>query len=308
MTVQLVSGVPARVREPHELPDLEPYDFARPLNLTREQARTLTAGLESFARQWHTELSARLRTDCRVFVADVTMATYDDYAASLPTTTAMVLCAIDGMQAKAVFQLPLSSALAWTARMLGGAGVRAIPERQFSPVEQAVIARTIEDALEILRYCLGDMFPQSVRLAAIHYVSQTAQAAATNDAMVVAHLAVEVGDELTRLTFAIPASAMLDRADPGQEGDNGPSPADLLKSQLEGVPVRVALQFQPTTVRPDVVLSLTEGDVIRIAHSKNRPLDFTVEGQVMARAAVGASGSQLACVIVDTQESPSGTP
>ena len=79
--------------------------------------------------------------------------------------------------------------------------------------------------------------------------------------------------------------------------------------QASKVPVRVALQFQPTTVRPEVVLGLTEGDVIRIAHSKNRPLDFAVEGQIMARAAVGASGSQLACVIVDTQETTgTGTP
>jgi flagellar motor switch protein FliM len=82
-----------------------------------------------------------------------------------------------------------------------------------------------------------------------------------------------------------------------------------MRAQLDSVPVRVALQFQATTVRPEVVLSLMEGDVIRIAHSKNRPLNFAVEGQVLARAAVGASGSQLACVIVDTQEpTGAGTP
>ena len=303
MTVQMVSAVDARAREPHELPDLEPYDFARPMNLPREQARFLFAGLESFARQWNTELASRLRTGCRVTVSDVTMTTYDDYASSLPATTAMVLCSIDGMPARAVFQLPLRPALAWTARMLGGAGVRDIPERQFSPVEQAVIARIVDDALEILRYSFADLFPQSARVESIHYVAQTAQAAATHDAMIVASLDLVVGEEASRVTFAIPAVALTPRTDGGSPGRGHRSPVELMKSQLEGVPVRVALQFQPTTVRPDAVLALAEGDVIRIAHSKNRPLNFTVEGQVMARAAVGASGSQLACVIVDTHES-----
>ena len=303
MTVQMVSAVDARAREPQELPDLEPYDFARPMNLPREQARFLLAGLESFARQWNTELAARLRTGCRVTVTDVTMTTYDDYASSLPTTTAMVLCSIEGMPARAVFQLPLRAALGWTARMLGGAGARDIPERQFSPVEQAVVARIVDDALEILRYSFADLFPQSTRVESIHYVAQTAQAAATHDAMIVASLELLVGEEASRLTFAIPAVALTRRADGGLPGGEHTSPVELMKAQLEGVPVRVALQFQPTTVRPDAVLALAEGDVIRIAHSKNRPLNFTVEGQVMARAAVGASGSQLACVIVDTHES-----
>jgi flagellar motor switch protein FliM len=304
MTVQMVSAVSPRASEPPVGADLEPYDFARPMNLPREQARMLLAALESFARQWNTELATRVRTACAVTVADVTMTTYDDYAASLLTTTAMVLFSIDGMLARGVFQIPLGAALNWTARMLGGAGARDIPERHFSPVEQAIVARTVEDALEILRYSFGADIAQSMRVESIHYVSQTAQAAATNDAMIVATMDVAVDMTSSRVTIALPAAALMERVDGGAASDLSQSPVDLLKAQLESVPVRVALQFQPTDVRPDVVLGLAEGDVIRIAHSKNRPLNFTVEGLVLARAAVGASGSQLACVIVDTQETP----
>lgn len=302
MTVQMVSAASARAREPDEPADIEPYDFTRPMSLPREQIRQLTAGLESFARQWHTELGVRVRTDCHVTVVDVTMTTYDDYVASLPTTTAMVLCSIDGMQARAIFQLPLAPALTWTARMLGGAGIRDIPERTFSPVEQALVARLVEEALEILRYTFAANFPQSTRVESISYVSQTAQAAPTHEAMIVSSLDVAVDAKVSRITFAIPVNALVERMDSALDGEDERSSVEKLKAQLDGVPVRVALQFQPTAVRPGVVLNLSEGDVIRIAHSKNRPLNFTVEGQVMARAAVGASGSQLACVIVDTQE------
>ena len=107
----------------------------------------------------------------------------------------------------------------------------------------------------------------------------------------------------SRITFALPADALVRDADDLSHASED-EPLDLMLSHLAGVPVRVSLQFQPTRVRPEVVLGLAEGDLIRMTHSKNRPLNLAVEGHVMAKAAVGASGSQLACVIVDTQETP----
>ena len=120
--------------------------------------------------------------------------------------------------------------------------------------------------------------------------------------MIVIRLEATVDERVSAISIAIPAGALLDS---GAEPPGSPSrdSALLMRAQLEDVPVRVSLQFQPTRVRPEAVLGLVEGDLIRMSHSKNRPLNFAVEGQVMAKAAVGSSGSQLACVIVDTQES-----
>uniref|UniRef100_UPI0037045857 hypothetical protein n=1 Tax=Vibrio cidicii TaxID=1763883 RepID=UPI0037045857 len=76
-------------------PDLPVYDFRRPTTLAREHSRVLELAFETFARQWATQLTAKVRVLSQVTCDSVAMQTYDEYAASLPATTAMVLCELE---------------------------------------------------------------------------------------------------------------------------------------------------------------------------------------------------------------------
>lgn len=295
MTVQVVSAVPARPSEPVL------YDFARPMSMARDHSLALKKGSESFARSWSTELSTKLRTTCRVSVLDVAMMSYDDYIERLPETTVMMLSTIGGRDERAVMQFPLRETLIWATLMMGGNGARAIAERPLSPIEQALITKIVGNVHELMRYTFGPLFPPSTSVESVQYTPQSAKAAAPSDSMVVTSFEVAVDDLLSTITMALPSDALSHEVDEIRDAPTA-APADLMLAQLEAVPVRVSLQFQPTRMRPEAVLGLVEGDLIRMSHSKNRPLNFAVEGQIMAKAAVGASGSQLACVIVDTQE------
>lgn len=305
MTVQAVSAVAARTADAADAVTAAPelYDFSRPMKLAREQAGSLLRSSETFAKSWNTELSARLRASCRVVVTEVTMMTYDDYVSRLPANTALVLSAIPQSEDRAIMQLPLPEALNWTSRMLGGAATRPAEDRAFSPVEYAIVSRLVSGAHDLMRYAFGAVFPET-SVEGIQYAPLTAKAAGPAEAMIVARYEVEVDGAVSTVSVAVPAAAMTDPADGVGDSMQHRDPVALLTAQLDTVPVRISLQFQPTRVRPEAILGLVEGDLIRIAHSKNRPLDFAVEGQVMARAAVGQSGAQLACVIVDTQEAP----
>ena len=293
----MVSGVPARTIEP------EAYDFSRPTRLPREQSAELLRAMDSFARSWVTELSAKLRVECRASVTGVSLVPYEDYIATLPESAAMILLSMDSVLARGVMQFPLQASLGWAELMLGGAGRTDIPERPFSPIEQALVTRVVGGALATMAYSLGSAFPPNMKVDRIEYTPQAAKAAAPLDATIVTSLELTVDDTTSLITFALPADALARDTDELSHASDG-EPLDLMLGHLAGVPVRVSLQFQPTRVRPEVVLALAEGDLIRMTHSKNRPLNFAVEGHVMAKAAVGASGSQLACVIVDTQETP----
>ncbi len=295
MTVHTESAVGARADE------LETYDFDRPSTLARDQVRLLRGALDSFARQWQTQLTTRLRTVCRIAVGDIHLATYDEYVESLPGTTVMVLCGIEPIQARAVMQFPIESSLEWITRMVGSDSSAALPYRELTLIEQAIMRSIVADAIDVLEYTMGEIFPNPLQIEAVRFGSRTAQAAATTDSMVVTEFRVTLGEHVSEVTFAVPSEALLSHLDLTPEEERL-SVADLVLAQLTEVPVRVALQFQPTAVRPDIVLSLAEGDLIRTGHSKNKPLSLTVEGQTLARAAVGASGAQLACVIVDTRE------
>ncbi len=301
MTVQehIAIGVPAK-----QSFAAEPYDFRRPTTLAREHSRVLELAFETFARQWGTQLTAKVRVVSQVTCEQVAMQTYDEYAAGLPSTTAMVLCAIEGMESKAVIQFPASAALTWVSYMLGSNQAHVAPERKFTQIEQALVRRLFDDALEDLRYSLGLLLVASISVDAIQYNSQFAQAAATSDLMVVSSFAIRVGDSSTTATLALPAEAVLPQLGESNPTTTVANAKQLVAAQVGRVPVEVSLQLAPVHVKPSKILGLVVGDMLRIPHPQHRPLDVMVDGQPLARAAVGSNGSRLACVVVTTEEKP----
>ncbi|MFJ6028440.1 flagellar motor switch protein FliM [Pseudarthrobacter sp. NPDC092424] len=281
---------------------VEVYDFRRPTTLAREHSRILELAFETFARQWGTQLTAKVRVKSQVTFGNVLMQTYDAYAASLPSTTAMVLCRLEGLDSKAVIQFPTAAGLAWVGRMLGGNGSRTAPERKFTQIEHSLVRRLMEDALEDLRYSLGTLMEPAISLESIQHNSQFAQAAATTDLMIVAAFSIRVGEDAADATIAMPAEVLLSglgAANPTVSAENS---KEMLLEQLGYVPVDVSLSLTPASVRPSTVLNLAVGDLVPLPHPTHRPLDITVEGRALAQAAPGANGARLAAVIVNTQE------
>ncbi len=283
-------------------PPIEVYDFRQPTTLAREHTRILELAFETFARQWGTQLTAKVRVKSQVTSDQVIMQTYDAYAASLPSTTAMVLLALEDLESKAVIQFPTSAGLAWVGRMLGGNGSQQAPERKFTQIEQLLVSRLMEDALEDLRYSLGSLLGRGVSLDSIQHNSQFAQAAGTTELMIIAFFTIRVGEAEADATLAIPAEVLLaglGAANPTITAENA---KELMLEQLNYVPVDVSLRLTPVNVRPGVILNLAVGDLFPVPHPTHRPLNLAVEGRTLAHAAAGSHGARLAAVIVNTEE------
>ena len=291
----MTTGVPARGARPVDV-----YDFRRPTTLAREHTRVLELAFETFARQWGTQLTAKVRVMSQVNCDQVLMCTYDEYAASLPATTAMVLCRLDDLAARTVIQFPTSAALSWVTHMLGGNAGQPLLERKFTQIEQALVRRLMDDALEDLRYSLGTLLVAGITVDAIQYNSQFAQAAAMSDLMIVAKFAIRVGDRTASATVALPAEALLPQLGEANPTSTTENAKLLVRAQVAWIPVDVALQLAPAPVLPGTILKLAVGDLIRLPHPEHRPLSLTVDGQTLASAAVGSNGSRLACSVIST--------
>jgi flagellar motor switch protein FliM len=214
----------------------------------------------------------------------------------------MVLCAITDVEPQGVIQLPTSAALGWVNAMLGGNRAIGIPERTLTPIEHALVQGLMNDALEDLQYSLGPLLTHSIRVDAIQYNSQFAQAAPTSELMIVARFTVRVGEDVTDATVALPARVLLEQL--GETNPTGPAEnvKQLLHAQLAQVPITVTARLAPANVTPASVLGMKIGDVIPLPHPTSRPLHVAAGGQIIASAAVGATGSRLAIVVTTSQE------
>lgn len=298
---QGAAAVSTKAPESHEKA-VELYDFRRPTTLAREHSRILEVGFETFARQWGTQLTAKVRVKSTVTVESVIMQTYDDYVASLPATTTMVLCALEGVGAKMVFQFPTAAALGWVARMVGGHQDKGPIERKLTPMEHALIKQTMDAALEDLAYSLGGIMTGTGTVESIQYNSQFAQAAATTDLMIVIGFTILVGDNSTDATLAVPADAIL----PQLGAVNPMAPAGdvtgLVRDQIGLVPIDVTVHLAPAAVTPDQVLALAVGDTLPLPHPEHQPFRVAVGGKDLAYAIPVRKGSRIAAQIVPAQE------
>ena len=281
---------------------VEAYDFSRPTALAREHSRVLEMAFETFARQWGTQLTAKVRVKTQITSDSVVMKTYDEYSAALPATTAMVLCALEGLDARAVIQFPIPSALSWVSHMMGGHGGQPVPNRPFTQIEQGLVKHLMEDALEDLRYSFGSLLSVPVTLESIQYNSQFAQAAAPASRMIVAAFTVQVGDASAEATMAFPAEVLLPQMGAANQAATAASAKDLIREQLLDTPVDVTMEIEAAKVRPADVLNLAVGDVLNLPHPKDRPFNITVDGNRLATASAGTNGSRLAAYIVTTEE------
>jgi len=186
--------------------------------------------------------------------------------------------------------------------MLGGHGSPTDAERTFTQIEHALVRRLMDDALEDLRYSLGSLLVTPIAVDAIQYNSQFAQAAATAELMIVAGFDLRVGENVSSATLALPASVLLPQLGETNPTSSTENARELVDAQLSHVPVDVSLRLTPASVKPSVVLGLAVGDVLPIPHPQHRPFDLAVGGHPVAEAALGASGSRLACVIVRTED------
>ncbi|MDM7830556.1 flagellar motor switch protein FliM [Cellulomonas edaphi] len=316
MTVQdapaptAATGVPAARRARGQV---ETYDFRRPLTLVREHARHLEMAFERFARQFGNQLTARLRVMSNLTFDQVALHTYDEYVNRLPSPTAMVLCTLESSRQTAVVQLPVGATMVWIDYLFGGNGRGDEREgRELTEIELTLVRDLLQHSLGDLEYAFAGLTRLVVSVQGVQYNPQFVQAAAASETVLVASFTLRVGEREDAVTLMLPADTMLAALN-AVDGASAQSDDERLAAALahadlehavEGVPVRVGVQFAPRTVQPRDVLSLQVGDVLTLSHPSSTPLDVVVDGVVLAQAAIGSHGSRLACRVVTVEENP----
>lgn len=287
-----------------------PYDFRRPIQLSREHSRILQMGMDSFARQATTLFTSSLRTVCQVTLNAVEQQSYAEYIQSLGNTTYMTKFSADPIPGVGVLEFPLPATMACVDHMLGGPGTMDQPERPLTDIETGVISGLIDRLLGEMRYALAGIVPLVPEVIGHEYSPQFAQVATGSDVMVVANLDLTIGEIVHRMTVCLPfgglhphlAQAAAPAPVSERERAQRARAAAALRQQFDGVPLDVAVRLRPTAVSPATLAGLVPGDVLRLTHPAAAPLDVCVADTVFAHATPGARGPRMAALIVGTPE------
>ncbi len=149
----------------------QPYDFRRPIKLSREHMRNLQMCFETYARSCGTLLTTRLRAVSQVGLLAIEQLTYEEYQTQLNNPTVLAVVTLEPLSGSILFEVPLSTAMASIDHLLGGPG-GAQPERPLTDLEMPLLRGLIEKMLGELAYGLEAMVPVHPKLGAIEYNPQ----------------------------------------------------------------------------------------------------------------------------------------
>ncbi|WP_432536744.1 flagellar motor switch protein FliM [Kineococcus arenarius] len=289
-----------------------PYDFRRPTKLSRQHARVLEITYETFCRQWATLLSSTLRTSVQVELDGVQQYSYDEYAATLATPSIMTVFDPEPLVGAGVLHLDTPLMLTCVERMLGGTGAGEQPQRVLTDIEAVLCRGLVERTLAELAASLTSIVDLKPHLASIEQNPQFAQAAAATDVMIVSSFHLQVERITGTATLALPLDPLSAALSAAELRVASPEELrirrlmrDRLDDHLEHIPVDVSVRLNATHLRPDEILALVPGDVLRLPHAAEAPLEVVASETVVASAVAGTRGSRLACLIVPTPEESS---
>jgi flagellar motor switch protein FliM len=288
-----------------------PYDFRKPIKLSRENVRTLQIAFETYARSCGTLLTTRLRAVSNVTLASIEQLTYDEYVAALNNPTVIAVVTLDPLPGTVLVEMSTSAVMTAIDHMLGGPGGPQ-PERPLTEVEMPLLRGLMERMLGELRYGFETLVGLSPKLKDIEYNAQFLRAHAPGDAVVVATFDMKIGAEETLATICLPFNTILpvlERTETIVISDAERATRDLslrnLTAGLSVAPIDVAVRFQPIRMRTDDIVDLRPGDVVPLGHPTSRPLEITVNETVFAHAVPGNQGARLACLVVPSPKESS---
>ena len=289
-------------------PEPVPYDFRRPIQLSREHSRMLQLAMDGFCRQATTVLTSSLRTVCGVMLTGIEQTNYAEYVDSLDATTYLTIFSAEPLISKCVLEVPITAVMTAVDHMLGGPGRDDQPERPLTDIETGVARGLIERLLRELRYSLASIMNFEPVITGTEYSPQFAQVAGASDVMVAMQFELRVNERAFKMSMCMPFSGLLPHliraAAPAPVSDRERGQraraAAQLHDQFQRVPVDVSVRLRPTTLSPSDLAALQPGDAIRLNHPSNAPLEVVVDGINFAHATAGTSGFRLAALIVGT--------
>ncbi|HKS99853.1 MAG TPA: flagellar motor switch protein FliM [Rugosimonospora sp.] len=283
----------------------QPYDFRRPIKLSREHIRMLQIAYETYARGCATLLTSRLRTLSSVTLLAIEQLTYDEYVETLSSPTMMCSITLDPLPGVALMELSLGTGMAAIDHLLGGPGGPQ-PQRPPTDLEMPLLRGILDRMLSEFKYAYESLVELAPALGTIEYNPQFVRTFAPSDAVVVASFEMRVGAEECVATICLPFNMILPVLQTGDaDAELTASEADArrtaqinLTAGLESVPLGVSVRFLPVRMRAEDVVDLQIGDIVPLNHPVTQPLTITVNDNTFAYAVPGNQGKRLACLVV----------
>jgi flagellar motor switch protein FliM len=280
----------------NEKVEIKDYDFKRPERISKEQMRTLQTMHETFARNFGAAASGFLRAIVEVRVVHALQMSYAEFAAGLMNPTSFNL--VKGPPLNGAFCLELSPLATYPIidRLLGGSGKDLfVPQRPVTMIEQRLIQKILNRALQVLSEAWSTVAPIQFELGEMESNPQLMQIVPPNEVVVGILFEVKLGNRAGMMNFCIPYNTIepiMDRLSAQtwampQRQEDAAKFGQRLARELGGARMQLEATLAETSMTLSELMNLEIGDLILTGKTPGDPVVLSVEGRPKFFANVG---------------------
>lgn len=277
-----------------------PYNFRRPDRLSKEQVRALYLLHDLFSHGLSSSLPIFLRTISEVTLISVEQQAYVEYLYGLPDPTAIFTLTMHPLPGVSVLELNPSLAFPVIDRLLGGKGLPLPEVRAVTEIEQKILESFLKVVIDDLREAWKPVVDLDMEIVGRETRPQLLQIVAPNEVVLSIAFHVQVGDARGMMSLCIPALILepiiqkFNQSFYSRSHEVPPRQTGSLLNLLSSVPFPVAAELHGTTASMEDLLSLAPGDVLKLDHPIDRPVELSVGGVVKFHGDLAAHNGRTA--------------
>ena len=285
--------------------DIVPFDLANQDRIIRGRMPVLEIVNDRFARLCTNALSNTVRKRVELSPISIDMTKFGDFMRSLPVPTSINIFKMDPLRGNALMVVDSRLVFALVENLFGGTGSQPkIEGREFTRIEQAVVNRIIEIALENMEESWRPVHDVKLELVRSEINPQFAGIVPPSDVVIIISFEIELESALGSMTICLPyatiepirnkllASFQTERLEVDHAWIN------RLKDRLLETPVELKVHFGETTITANQLLRMQVGDVIVLNTDSEDMLTCSVEGVSKYRGIAGTVKAMKAFQIV----------
>ncbi len=282
------------------------YDFKRPDKFSKDQIRTIYMLHENFARLINTYLSAHLRTLIHIDVASVDQLTYEEFIRSMPNPSVISIFQMKPLKGNAILEINPNIVLAIIDRLFGGPGLPPAKARSLTDIEETIIRRVINKALESMQEAWKQVVAIEPRMEALETNPQFTQIVPPNDMVVLITLQAKIGQAEGLMNICIPylvLEPIMSKltttfwVSSAAAKQSSPEIMNVLQRKLERTLIPVIVELGRATVTVHELLDLGVGDVLQLETKAEEDLNILIGNREKFKCKPGLVGHRTAIQI-----------
>jgi flagellar motor switch protein FliM len=280
------------------------YDFRRPDRVSKEQVRSIYLLHDAFARNLSSSLSNFLRAVSEVTLMSVEQRPYVDYLARLPDPAAMFKISVNPLEGMAILEVSPSVAFPLIDRQLGGPGVPFNDARPLTEIEQNILEGFLTIVNESLRAAWKPIIEIDFQSVGCETCPKLVQIVAPNEVVLCIVFDIQIADARGTLSLCIPAVNLEPILQKLNESSYSrmhscapPAQTRSILDKLSAVHFPVAAELRGTPATINDLMRLSPGDVLRLDHRVDEPVEVSVAGIVKFHGELAVSDNRTAVYI-----------